>query len=282
MPSVGPTAQTKAAEPGFYVTFTDIGTKPECLATITMNYPKANTFDYASLSALNEAVAKVEAKQGVRGLVLTSAIDGFFSGGFSLPVFRQISRDDFIRLWSVGKRVFRHIYSLPVPSVAAIDGHALGLGCVMAMACQKRYMVDSAKLIGLNEVAIGMPVPEWLAVRFRDLTSPRIAEDLLGVGTAMTAPHAQETGLVDSVFASRSEMEAAIWDHMQAQASVSAFAQSETLKAMRREFLHRFDESFDRDNEQFWSAISSHHTQNAIDRAMAHLAAKAKKKKAKE
>ncbi|KAJ2396689.1 hypothetical protein GGI05_001010, partial [Coemansia sp. RSA 2603] len=102
MPSVGPTAKTKAAEPGFYVTFTDIGTKSEYLATITMNYPKANTFDYASLGALNEAIAKVEAKQGVRGLVLTSAIDGFFSGGFSLPVFQKISHEDFIRLWSLG------------------------------------------------------------------------------------------------------------------------------------------------------------------------------------
>ncbi|KAJ1813269.1 dodecenoyl-CoA isomerase, partial [Coemansia sp. RSA 2599] len=119
---------TATAKSGFYVTFSDLGSNEECLATVTMSSPKANTFDHASLQALDEAVKQVEAKKGVRGLVLTSAVDGFFSGGFSLPIFRQIGHRDFLQLWMLGKSVFRRIYSLPVPSVAAIDGHALGLG----------------------------------------------------------------------------------------------------------------------------------------------------------
>ncbi|KAJ2877795.1 dodecenoyl-CoA isomerase [Coemansia asiatica] len=263
-----------ASKSGFYVTFSDLGSKEECLATITMNNPKANTFDHASLQALDEAVKQVQTKKGVRGLVLTSAVDGFFSGGFNLPIFRQIARQDFLQLWLLGKSVFRRIYSLPVPSVAAIDGHALGLGCVMAMACQKRFMVDSKKLIGLNEVAVGMPVPEWLAVRFRDLTSPRIAEDLLGIGAAMSATEACKAGLVDSVFALKSEMNAAALEFLKTRAAVSSYAQSETLSALRSHFLGYFDQSFERDNERFWAAISHPDTQRSIDRALEKLAAK--------
>ncbi|KAJ2603165.1 hypothetical protein GGF40_000795 [Coemansia sp. RSA 1286] len=267
---------TATAKSGFYVTFSDLGSKEECLATITMNSPKANTFDHASLQALDEAVKQVQTKKGVRGLVLTSAVDGFFSGGFNLPIFRQIAHHDFLQLWSLGKSVFRRIYSLPVPSVAAIDGHALGLGCVMAMACQKRYMVESKKLIGLNEVAVGMPVPEWLSVRFRDLTSPRIAEDLLGVGAAVAATEACKAGLVDAVFASKPEMDAAVLGFLQTRAAVSAYAQSETLSALRRQFLDYFDQSYERDNQLFWAAISHPDTQRSIEQALEKLTAKKK------
>ncbi|KAJ1796573.1 hypothetical protein LPJ56_007144 [Coemansia sp. RSA 2599] len=177
----------------------------------------------------------------------------------------------------LGKSVFRRIYSLPVPSVAAIDGHALGLGCVMAMACQKRYMVDSKKLIGLNEVAVGMPVPEWLGVRFRDLTGSRVAEDLLGVGAALTATEACSAGLVDSVFASKSEMDAAAVDFLQTRAAASAYAQSETLGALRRHFLDYFDQSSERDNKRFWAAISHPDTQRSIERALEKLSSRKKK-----
>ncbi|KAJ1892588.1 dodecenoyl-CoA isomerase, partial [Kickxella alabastrina] len=258
----------------------ELGPKAGCLAKITMNSPKANTFTYASLQALGEAVAEVEAQKGVRGLVLDSAVDGFFSGGFNLPIFQKISQEDFMQLWSLGKHIFRRIYSLPVPSVAAIDGHALGLGCVMAMACQQRYMVIGAKkLIGLNEVAVGMPLPEWLAVRFRDLTSMRTAEDLLASGTAITAPRAHQIGLIDEVFTSKDEMNAAAMDFLWKRAAISYYAQSETLKNLRRGFLDYFDAEFERDNARFWIAMSHPSTQQCIDRAIAQLAAKSKAKK---
>ncbi|KAJ2726050.1 dodecenoyl-CoA isomerase [Coemansia sp. Benny D115] len=264
--------------PGIHVAFTEFKSVG-CLATITMNSPGANTFDLPALQALDSAVAQAEARGDVRALVLTSAVDGFFSGGFNLPVLQRISRPDFLALWGMGKQVFRRILALPVPSVAAIDGHALGLGCVMAMACQHRFMVQSPRRIGLNEVAVGMPVPDWLAVRFRDLTSPRTAEEMLPVGATATASEAHAVGLVDRLCASRADLDAAVAEHLRQRCAVPPPAQAATLQALRRSFLEYFDAESARDNERFWAALSHPDTQQAIDRAIAQLAARRRGKK---
>ncbi|KAJ2476327.1 hypothetical protein IWW56_004982 [Coemansia sp. RSA 2131] len=247
------------------------------LAKIAMNYPPANLFDHSSLQALGAAMDAVEATSDVRGLVVQSNVRGFFSAGFSLPELYNVDRAGFERLWVTGKHVFRRIYALPVPSIAAIDGHALGLGCVMAMACQRRFMVASERsLIGLNEVAVGMPVPEWLATRFRDLTSTRDAELILPRGSSLSPARAHEIGLVDSLYTSRTEMDDAIHSDFNS-CRVSARAQQETIRGLRHQFLDHFDTCFDQDTELFWQAISSHETQTAIGNALSQLKAKSRK-----
>ncbi|KAJ2854127.1 hypothetical protein GGI22_004601 [Coemansia erecta] len=250
-----------------------------------MNNPRANTFDQESLDALNNAVSAAEANKGVRGLVLESAMDGFFSGGFNLSVFQQITHAEFMRLWSVSKAIFRRIHALPVPSVAAIDGHALGLGFVFAMACQFRYMVrpedpqgsSGKRLVGLNEVTVGLPIPEWLALRFRDLTTPQTAEDLLASGAMLSASHAHAAGLVDRLFSSSTDMRAAIVADLSHRAMIPRKAQAQTIALLRRDYLDRFDACNERDNRVFWDVVSSTSTQATIEKALAKLKAKKQK-----
>ncbi|KAJ1995548.1 hypothetical protein GGI25_001116 [Coemansia spiralis] len=249
-----------------------------------MNNPRANTFDYNSLYALGAAVSIVETKTDVRGLVLQSAVDGFFSGGFRLPIFHQITHAEFMRLWVLGKSIFRRIHALPVPSVAAIDGHALGLGCALALACQFRFMVhraESAKrtgLFGLNEVAVGLPVPEWLAARFRDLTTPRAAEDLLAIGATLPADRACKIGIIDRVFGSADDMHGSILADLEKRVAVPKEAQAQTISLLRRDYLDYFDACYERDNEQIWTALSSQSTQEAVASALAKLKAKRESK----
>ncbi|KAJ2550214.1 hypothetical protein EV175_004156 [Coemansia sp. RSA 1933] len=247
-----------------------------------MNNPRANTLDQESLDALDSAVLEAESNKDVRGLVLESAVDGFFSGGFNLSVFQQITHAEFMRLWTVSKAIFRRIHALPVPSVAAIDGHALGLGFVFAMACQFRYMVrpdpsgsgGSKRLVGLNEVAVGLPVPEWLVLRFRDLTTLRTAEDLLASGAMLSASRAHQAGLVDQLFCSSTGMHAAIVADLSRRATIPHQAQKQTIALLRRDYLDRFDACNERDNRFFWDVVSSTGTQQAIASALAKLKAK--------
>ncbi|KAJ2750285.1 dodecenoyl-CoA isomerase [Coemansia sp. BCRC 34490] len=268
----------------FYVTFGKLDhSSAGCIATITMSNPRANTFDQDSLDALNKAVGlATAAEKDVRGLVLRSDVDGFFSSGFDLSVFQDITHAEFMRLWTASKAIFRRIHALPVPSVAAIDGHALGLGFVFAMACQLRCMVHpepherkkKPPLVGLNEVAVGLPVPEWLALRFRHLTTPRIAEDLLPTGAMLPADRALEAGLVDRLFPSSAAMHDAILADLSRRAMVPHEAQKQTIGLLRSEYLARFDACNERDNDFFWSAVSSPATQAAITSALARLKAK--------
>lgn len=253
-------------------------TKGMSLATITLQNPVANTFTLSSLQDLGEAVSCVEAAgSNVRGLILRSGVPGFFSAGFNIPVFKGIDEKDFNGLWSLGKDIFRRIHALPVPSVAAINGHALGLGCVLSMACQYRYVVDSAdKGIGLNEVAVGMPVPEWLATRFSNLTSSRTAEDILPAGTILSPNQAHQIGLVDSVFESDGEMDTAISSLLHRHTKVPQAAQAATIRYLRQPFLDHFDECFERDNRQLWTAINGQDAQQTIAAAIAQLSSRKK------
>ncbi|KAJ2895053.1 dodecenoyl-CoA isomerase, partial [Coemansia aciculifera] len=195
--SLSTTAIRRSKPEPFRVAFTELSGAPpgQCVATITMACAKANSFDATALQGLSQALTLVEAREGLRGLVLQSGVPGFFSAGVNLRAFANISHDNFLQLWTLAKSVFRRLHALPVPSIAAIDGHALGLGCAMAMACQHRYAVNSPALIGLNEVPVGLPVPQWLAERFRDLTSLRVAEELLCTGESVTATRALALGL---------------------------------------------------------------------------------------
>ncbi|KAJ2664862.1 hypothetical protein IWW48_000476 [Coemansia sp. RSA 1200] len=268
----------------FYVTFQKLDhSSAGCIATITMNNPRANTFNQDSLDALNNAVGLATAtERDVCGLLLRSDVDGFFSSGFDLSVFQDITHAEFTRLWTASKAIFRRIHALAVPSVAAIDGHALGLGFVFAMACQLRYMVHpepherkkKSPLVGLNEVAVGLPVPEWLALRFRHLTTPRIAEDLLPTGAMLSADRALEVGLVDRLFPSSAAMHDAILADLNRRAMVPHEAQKQTIGLLRSEYLARFDACNERDNDFFWNAVSSPATQAAITSALARLKAK--------
>ncbi|KAJ2003382.1 hypothetical protein H4R26_003101 [Coemansia thaxteri] len=258
----------------FRVAFAQLDSSPESVATITMDCSKANSFDYAALQGFSHALAQVESRSGVRGLVLQSAVAGFFSAGYSLPVFHAISHADFARLWALSRGVFRRLHALPVPSVAAIDGHALGLGCALAMACQRRYIVRSPRLIGLNEVAVGLPVPAWLADRFRDLTTLRAAEELLPTGASLTVDSALALGLVDCAFDTPDAMAAAATAYLRRCAAAPQAPQTETIAALRRDYLARFDADCERDTDQLWRAISSSDTQHAIAAAIARLARK--------
>ncbi|KAJ2335791.1 hypothetical protein GGH92_007930 [Coemansia sp. RSA 2673] len=260
----------------FHVAFSELAgpLSPGCVATITMACAKANSFDLAALEGLSHALAQVEAQAGVRGLVLQSGTAGFFSAGFSLPVFHGIAQADFERLWALSRSIFRRLYALPAPSIAAIDGHALGLGCALAMACQHRYAVRSPGLIGLNEVAVGLPVPQWLAERFRDLTSLRAAEELLSTGASLSVVSALPLGLVDAVFDSADDVATAASTRLRQCAAAPRAAQAETLEALRREYLARFDADCERDTAQLWRAISRPDTQNAIRAAIARLSNK--------
>ncbi|KAJ1941652.1 hypothetical protein EC988_006702 [Linderina pennispora] len=259
-----------------YVTFSQLANN-QALATITMNSPKANTFDYSSFVALSDALAEVEAAPNVRGLVLQSGLDNIFSAGFNFPIFHNISHDEFLRLWVLGKQIYRRIHAMPVPSIAAVDGHALGMGCVFALAFQSRFMVTGRSTIGLNEVAVGMSVPEWLAARYRDLTSPRTAEKMLPLGRTLTAQQAKEAGLVDEVFETKEQMQTAIVSHIEAAAMFQPQAQADTYRSLRRAHLKLFDESFEADNAWCWAMVNNPATQQGLAEALSRLKSKPKK-----
>lgn len=166
------------------------------VAVLTVDRPeRRNAMDaqaWTELSAaLDDAVDRAE-----RGVILTGAGDRAFIAGADIG--ELVQREPLENLAGLGQRVTAQIEHLPVPTVAALNGHALGGGCEIALACDHRIAVPTAKL-GQPEVAIGVLPGAGGTVRLPRLVGYGKALELILTGEAVTADEAHRIGLVNAV-----------------------------------------------------------------------------------
>jgi enoyl-CoA hydratase len=124
---------------------------------ITLDRPPANALDDSLLVALERAVDDAAADDDVRAIVLR-AEGRFFSGGFDLRAPRRegAAVTEMVERY---RSSHRKLLALPKPTVAAVNGHALAGGLVLALACDHRFAVEGDYKVGLNETAIGAAFP---------------------------------------------------------------------------------------------------------------------------
>ena len=134
----------------------------EGIVTLTLDDPnqRANTMNDDFRSSLSETVERLEAeKDSVTGVIVTSAKDTFFAGG-DLNLLQQVTdenEDEFARGVARIKADFRRLEKLGKPTVAALNGAALGGGLEIALACNRRIALDNPKSqFGLPEVTLGL------------------------------------------------------------------------------------------------------------------------------
>ncbi|KAG0379648.1 dodecenoyl-CoA isomerase, partial [Mortierella sp. AD032] len=169
-----------------------------------------SAFSHETARLLIKEWKAIEQDQSVRAVMLKSDLKSIFCAGIDFSEFMK-GPESFGNYWRSIREVFDVIYSSRLNTAAAMHGHSLGLGCVLGMACQDRFMVgNTAKpaTIGLNEVAVGVPVPHWLVELFAGITSRRHAERLLPLGRILSVQEAVSAGLVDKAdFSNQQEME---------------------------------------------------------------------------
>ena len=164
---------------------------------LTLDRPPANAEDESLLGDLIAALDAARADDGVRAVVLTGA-GAFFSGGFDLAAPRRTD-DAARRLRDLFRDAHLRLLTLPKPTVAMVNGHAIAGGLVLALACDYRLGLDASYRVGLNEVAIGASFPRvaFEIVRLR-LPHARASELLLGAAL-YPASQAVRLGLVDEL-----------------------------------------------------------------------------------
>ncbi len=123
---------------------------------------KGNPISFEVIAALNEVLDTFE-KSESHGSLVISGQPGIFSGGFDLAVMRGENVDDVIRLVGLGGKLIHRIFSGHKPSVAAVTGHAVAAGALLALGTDSRIGADDARM-GLPEVALGMVLPDWAAI----------------------------------------------------------------------------------------------------------------------
>jgi enoyl-CoA hydratase/carnithine racemase len=168
--------------------------REETFALITLNRPPANAISEVLITEVNAALTSVQGDESVRAVILTGAGDKIFCGGADLgSAFSGGDVEQFIRF---GNSVMRKIERFPKPVIAAINGHAMGGGMEIAMACHLRLMKESARM-GQTESNLGIIPGYGGTQRLPRLIGRTKALEFLLLGTQVPAPECLALGLVN-------------------------------------------------------------------------------------
>lgn len=170
-------------------------TMHERVQVVTMSYG-ANAIDEPLLGALAAALDRLEAA-GSPALVLASAHPTVFCPGLDLKKLDGEPRDEVREVIVRYLALLRRVATYRGPAVAAIGGHAIAGGCLLAMACDRRVMARSRARLGLSEINLGIPVPAGAVTMLLALFPTRAVEQLVLEGDGLGGERALELGLVE-------------------------------------------------------------------------------------
>lgn len=176
------------------------------VVVLTMTHGKANALDIEFCDAI---AARFEAMKDARAVVLTGQ-GRIFSAGVDL-VRLLAGGPDYIREFlPVLDRCFRAIFEYPKPIVAALNGHAVAGGCVLACAADRRIIAQDGGRVGVTELQVGVPFPALALEIMRFATAPHWFEDVI-LGASTHEPEAaRERGLVHEIVPPQTVLDRAI------------------------------------------------------------------------
>ena len=159
---------------------------------------KANALSAGVITAISAAIDQAEDDDTI-GAVVLHGRPGRFCAGFDLSVMRGGDIGAVVALVSEGGELVRRLYGSSVPVVAASTGHALAAGALILLGCDVRIGADVDCKIGLNEVAIGMVLPNWALTIAQDRLSRRHIQLAVATAQVNAGAGAVDAGFLDSV-----------------------------------------------------------------------------------
>jgi enoyl-CoA hydratase/carnithine racemase len=171
----------------------------ETVAVVKLNRGVTNPLNLGLVNEIREALQTVKSDPETFGLVLTGSNEKFFSIGFDIPHLFDLSREDVTVFYRTFNQACMDLFTLPKPTVAAIGGHAIAGGCILALCCDYRMIADGRKLMGLNEIRLGVPVPYPADCILRSLVGARRASEIMETGEFYQPAGSLEMGMVDRV-----------------------------------------------------------------------------------
>ncbi len=168
------------------------------VSLITMDDGKANALTKEAISDIITLLDDAAADEEVVAAVIAGR-DGRFSGGFDLGVMKSGDLSAIVDLVADGGELVKHSYSTGLPVVAACTGHAMAAGALLLLGCDVRVGAAGDYKIGLNEVAIGMVVPDWALTIARERMSKRHLQRSIANARIFSPDEALDAGFLDVV-----------------------------------------------------------------------------------
>jgi enoyl-CoA hydratase len=168
----------------------------ESVRVIRLECGKANAIDEALLATLTSELDKAAAEEA-SAIVLTG-YGKYFSAGLNLTELPS-TREGMLAFAETFDRALLHLLQFPLPTVAAINGHTIAGGCVLACACDVRIGADSTYRVGVSEVDIGVVFPAAALAVVQNAVHPSRVTDVILGARLMSPNEAQKVGILHDV-----------------------------------------------------------------------------------
>jgi enoyl-CoA hydratase len=224
------------------------------IAVLTLTHGKANALDIEFCEAL--AARFMELRRSDAKAVVLTGQGKIFSAGVDLKRLSEGGADYIRKFLPVLHKLYDTVFHHPKPVVAAINGHAIAGGCVLAACADRRIMAREGGRIGVTELLVGVPFPALAFEIVRFAVPARYLPEFTLSGATYSSDEALQRGWIDEVVEPDALMEdaAAVAQEL-ALLSPAAFAQ--TKKQIRQtvtERLERSGEATDRAVTEIWTA----------------------------
>jgi enoyl-CoA hydratase len=167
------------------------------ITTLRLAHGKASALDTELLEALSAAFDE-ERSSSSRAVIIAGSGSIFSAGVDLFRVLRE--REAYVNVFFPAlTSTFRKLFELPKPVVAAVNGHAIAGGCIVAAACDYRLMAEGRGRIGIPELHVGVPFPPFALELMRFATAPQHLQDVIYSGATYSPADALQRGLVDEV-----------------------------------------------------------------------------------
>lgn len=221
-------------DPGTAAEVVTVTTSEAGVCLVRLVNPPVNALSPDALRGLMYAMDAAE-DSGARALVVASGIDRFYAAGADIKTMAHAERSEFIAYGKTLRAVVDRLAGMQIPTVAAVEGHALGGGTELALACTQRVAGEAAKF-SLPEVRIGMIPSAGATQRLPRLVGRGRALRMMFTGDPVDAVEASAVGMVDVVVAAgTAEKEAVAYGER-----LAAFS-----AAVLRDLIACVDASFD-------------------------------------
>ena len=171
----------------------------EGIALVTIDRPKAlNALNSETLGELNECLKELEQRKDIRVILLTGGGQKAFVAGADISEMVNASAPEGREMALLAKRCFERLEQMPVVTIAAVNGYALGGGCELAMACDIRVAAENA-IFGQPECGLGILPGFGGTQRLARLVGKGLAKELIFTCRRIDAQEACRIGLVNQV-----------------------------------------------------------------------------------
>lgn len=178
------------------------------LAIITLNRGKSNSLNRELVTELKDILHNIETDENIGGVIITGK-ENFFSAGLDLIELYNYNEEEAKSFWHLFLEFVAKITAFKKPLVTAINGHSPAGGCVIALAADVRVMAEGKFIIGLNEVPVGIIVPNSIFNLYAFWLGKADATRSLLEGKLFSPEEALAIGLVDEIVKPESILTAA-------------------------------------------------------------------------